>query len=152
MLGRYRSVEACMFVLFVSFFAGRTVADVQSHQEQTAPQNSPSPVGNVAVPGRGGVSFPSCASCPEPLYTDGARKRRVYGTVHLEVLIQPNGRATNIQVTQSLDPELDKQAVKAVRDWRFKPAVGPDGKPVGTQTILQITFRLLDREFERENS
>ena len=122
---------------------------------QPAPQNSPTTntAGNVAVPGRGGVGFPSCISCPEPHYTDGARNRHVSGTVRLEVLIQSDGRATNIQVTQTLDPDLDKQAVKAAQDWRFKPALGPDGKPVSTRTIIEITFRLLDDPvFARESN
>ena len=37
---------------------------------------------------------------------------------------------------------LEEKAVEAVRGWRFKPAIGPNGKPVATLVPVEVTFRL----------
>ena len=58
-------------------------------------------------------------------------------------LFTPDGRATNIQVVKGPGLGLEDKAIEAVRNWRFKPALGPDGKPVATLTPIEVTFRLL---------
>jgi TonB family protein len=37
---------------------------------------------------------------------------------------------------------LEEKAIEAVRSWRFRPAVGPDGHPVATMVPIEVTFRL----------
>jgi len=37
---------------------------------------------------------------------------------------------------------LDEKAIEAVRQWKFRPAVGPSGKSVPTQVPIEVTFRL----------
>ena len=94
-------------------------------------------------PGVGGVGFPECAYCPLPLYSDEARKAKYQGTVVLQCLVTPDGRATNINVVKGPGLGLEEKAIEAVRGWRFKPAIGPGGKPVPVQVIIEVTFRLL---------
>jgi TonB family protein len=110
----------------------------ESSQQNSASASAPN---NLAVAGQDGVTYASCLSCPEPSTTKGARKRHVSGNVVMQVIVQPNGRATDIQLIQGLDPELDKKALAAVQKWRFKPALGRDGKPVATKTMIQQAFR-----------
>ncbi len=38
---------------------------------------------------------------------------------------------------------LEEKAVEAVKQWRFKPALGPSGKPVAVVVPIEVTFRLL---------
>ena len=59
------------------------------------------------------------------------------------IVITPDGRGIQIQVVKGLGLGLDEEAVEAVKGWRFKPAYGPDGKPVATITEIEVTFRLL---------
>jgi len=92
--------------------------------------------------GRGGVGFPQCLYCPNPTYTEEARKAKYQGTVLLRAIITADGRATNIQVIKGLGLGLDEKAVEAVRSWRFKPATGPDGRPVPAWTPIEINFRI----------
>jgi len=92
--------------------------------------------------GKNGVGFPSCLYCPEPQPTQEARALKIQGSVELQVVIQPDGRATNIQIVKGLGYGLDELAVDAVRSWRFKPATGPDGEPVATLTPIEIEYRL----------
>ncbi len=99
--------------------------------------------GGAFRPGTGGVGYPSCLYCPEPQYSEDARKAKYQGTVVLEVIIHPDGHATNIRIVKGPGLGLEEKAVEAVRTWRFKPARGPDGKPVATLTPIEVTFRLL---------
>ena len=99
--------------------------------------------GGAFRPGRGGVGYPECAYCPDPRFSDEARKAKYQGTVLLRIIVQPDGRATNISVVKGLGMGLDENAMSAVRGWRFKPAVGPGGKPVPVEVMIEVTFRLL---------
>jgi TonB family protein len=99
--------------------------------------------GGAFRPGTGGVGYPSCLYCPEPQYSEDARKAKFQGIVVLQVIIQPDGHATNIQVVKGAGLGLDEKAIEAVKTWRFKPAVGPNGTPVATITPIEVNFRLL---------
>ena len=94
-------------------------------------------------PGKDGTSYPACAYCPAPQYSQKARSKKVQGSVVLQVVITVEGRTDHISVIKSLSPDLDKKAIEAVEQWRFQPAKDPDGKPVAVQTDIEIVFRLL---------
>jgi TonB family protein len=88
------------------------------------------------------VSDPVCAFCPRPEYSDEARKAKYQGQVLLSVVVLPNGQAGKIQVVNNPGLGLDQKAIEAVRNWRFKPAIGRDGKPVATVVTIQVMFQL----------
>jgi TonB family protein len=94
-------------------------------------------------PGFGGVTYPSCTFCPDPEYTREARAKHIEGTVVLRVIIQPDGRATDITIIKTPDAGLAEKAVEAVSKWRFKPARGEDHEPVPVIVPIEVTFRLL---------
>jgi protein TonB len=100
--------------------------------------------GGAYHPGTGGVGYPTCVYCPDPKYTEEARKAKYQGAVVLQVVITPDGRATDIQVVKSPGLGLEEKSVEAVKQWQFKPANGPGGKPVPVVVPLEITFRLLN--------
>lgn len=93
--------------------------------------------------GTGGVGYPSCAYCPDPQYSEEARKVKYQGIVVLQIVVTADGRATNISVVKSPGLGLDEKAVEAVRGWRFKPAIGPNGKAVPVFLYIEVNFRLL---------
>jgi protein TonB len=99
--------------------------------------------GGAFRPGSGGVGYPSCAYCPNPQYSEEARKAKYQGTVVLHVVITPDGRATNIEAVKGPGLGLEEKAIEAVRTWRFNPAVGPNGKAVPVALNIEVTFRLL---------
>jgi TonB family protein len=96
-------------------------------------------------PGTGGVGYPSCLYCPDPQYSDDARKAKFEGSVALQAIIQADGHATNIQVVKGAGLGLDEKAIEAVRSWRFKPAVGPNGASVPTIAPVEVDFHLTKR-------
>jgi protein TonB len=99
--------------------------------------------GGYFHPGVGGVGYPVCVYCPDPKYSEEARKAKYQGTVVLQAVITADGRVTDVQVVKGPGLGLEEKAMEAVKDWRLKPAMGPNGKPVAVQVPLEITFRLL---------
>ena len=98
----------------------------------------------VYQPGNG-VSDPVLVKNVRPVYTPDAKQRRVEGIVVLSVVVRTDGTVGDAEVTKSLDPDLDQQAVNAVRQWEFKPATkvqGADRVPVNTQVTVEMTFTL----------
>ena len=77
----------------------------------------------------------------EPEYTAAARSKRVEGVITLYAEINEDGFATNIKVVKSLEPELDGRAIRALQQWKFKPA-RKAGKPVTVAANIDIDFRL----------
>jgi TonB family protein len=96
----------------------------------------------IARAGIGGTTTPSCIHCPPPNYTEEARAAKYQGVVVLQVTVTAEGRATNIAILKAPGKGLEARAVEAVRDWKFKPAVGPDRNPVSVIVPIEVTFRL----------
>jgi TonB family protein len=89
-----------------------------------------------------GVVAATCLTCPAVSYTPEARAGGIQGHVLLLVTVTEHGTAENIGVIDGLDGGLTDQARVAVEAWRFKPAVGKDGKPLATRMPIEIPFRL----------
>ena len=97
--------------------------------------------GQAYRPG-GGVTNPIPIYSPEAEYPREARKADMQGSVLLSLVVDPTGRAVDIQVIQALGMGLDEAAREAVSKWRFKPGT-KDGKPVPVLVQVEVTFRLL---------
>jgi periplasmic protein TonB len=92
--------------------------------------------------GTGGYGYPACLYCPTAQYSDEAVKAKYQGTVEILATITPDGRATDIHVVKGLGLGLDEKAIEAVRSWRFRAALGPNGQPAAVRQIIEVTFHL----------
>ncbi len=92
--------------------------------------------------GTGGYGYASCLYCPRADYSDEAMKVKVQGVVELMATITVDGRVTDVHVAKGLGFGLDEKAIEAVRSWRLKPALGPDGKPAAVRQLIELTFQL----------
>jgi TonB family protein len=113
-------------------------------------------VGNGVGPGTGGgfgggafrpgsgISNPVPLVKPTPLYTPEAMRMKVMGTVDVEARVEADGTVSDVRVARSLDKAygMDEAALKAARQWVFKPALDRDGKPVPVIVTLQFDLRL----------
>jgi protein TonB len=75
-----------------------------------------------------GISPPQVIFQPDPDYPMAARKRKQQGTCVLALVVDENGRPRDVHVTRSVNKVLDQNAIDAVTQWKFKPALR-DGKP-----------------------
>lgn len=84
----------------------------------------------------------ACIYCPEPGYTEEARKAKLQGTLLLQVLVGPDGRAMRIRVVQGLGMGLDEKAIETVRSWRFAPGRDANKHPVPAWVTIETRFQL----------
>jgi protein TonB len=93
--------------------------------------------------GRDDVVAPVVIRQVSPEYTAEARAARIEGVADVEVVVQTDGSVRDATIVKSLDSVhgLDRQAVKAATEWRFKPATR-NGKPVPVSVTLQMKFTL----------
>jgi TonB family protein len=90
-----------------------------------------------------GVTSPVDLFKPKPSYTAEAMRARIQGSVLVECVVQTSGVCTDIQVVRSLDPVfgLDQEAIKSVRQWRFRPGTRL-GQPVPVLVTIEVEFAL----------
>ena len=90
-----------------------------------------------------GVTLPTVLKEVRPIYTKEAMDARIEGTVLLDAVVLADGTVGNVAVTRSLDTVhgLDGEAVKAMKQWQFKPGM-KDDKPVAVQIAVEINFTL----------
>ena len=98
--------------------------------------------GGAYHPGSG-VTVPEVIKEVKPSYTAEAMRAKVQGVVWLECIVMPDGSVGSVKVIKSLDPVfgLDQEAVKAARQWRFRPGM-KGGQPVPVIITIELTFTL----------
>lgn len=90
-----------------------------------------------------GVSSPVLIHETKPNYTGEAMRARIQGLVKLEAIVMPDGSVGDVRIVHSLDQQfgLDKEAIKTLRQWRFKPGMRL-GQPVPVLILVEISFTL----------
>jgi TonB family protein len=101
-----------------------------------------------------GVVMPNATHFVEPSYTEEARKRKIRGTVRVEVVVEADGRLRTPHVLKSAadaysDPKdreaaytLDQKAIEAVSQYSFVPGTFHD-KPVPIAVTVEVYFKML---------
>jgi len=98
--------------------------------------------GGVFRAGVNGVGTPACIYCPDPPYSDEARKAKYQGIVIVDLVVSADGRVLNARVIKGPGLGLEENTIQTVMHWRFKPAVGPNGRAVPVSIPVEVTFRL----------
>ncbi|MGH9384121.1 MAG: energy transducer TonB [Vicinamibacterales bacterium] len=91
-----------------------------------------------------GITSPVPLLSVKPQYTADAMRAKVQGAVYLEAIVMADGTIGEVRVTRSLDPifGLDQEALKAARQWRFRPGMRlGEPVPVIVTLILEFTLR-----------
>ncbi len=84
--------------------------------------------------------LPEVISKPPPEYPDLARSAGVDGVVQLQALVGKDGKVKDVKVMKGVEM-LNDAAVKAVRQWVFKPALS-NNKPVAVWVAVPVRFSL----------
>jgi periplasmic protein TonB len=85
------------------------------------------------------ASQPVAVSTVKPRYPSDAMRQRISGTATLGVDVRADGSVGRVVVVKSLEASLDREAIKAVRQWRFKPGTR-NGKPVAVRVNVDVSF------------
>lgn len=109
-----------------------------------AQKSLPEDRGSLALQGALTEALPDYIKNSPPVYPRMAREFGYEGTVVLNVEVLPEGRSGRIQVVKSSGYSiLDNAALKAVREWTFKPASLLNA-PIAAWVEIPITFKLKD--------
>ena len=116
---------SCLAAVLVASLAGPAV-----------PAQAQAPT--VYKPGNGVVA-PRVIREVKPGYTADALRAGINGAVVMQCVVLTDGTVGGVEVTRSLDPGLDAEAVKTVKQWRFAPGT-KDGSPVPVSVEIEMTF------------
>ncbi len=76
----------------------------------------------------------------QPEYPPAAARLQEEGTVMVRVEVDASGTPTGVSIARrSGSRELDRAALQAVRQWRFRPAIR-DGKPAASVVEVPVEF------------
>jgi TonB family protein len=88
-----------------------------------------------------GATLPKAIYIRDPEYTEAARKAKITGTVVLGVRVGEDGLVKDVCIQRSLRPDLDANAIAAVKTWRFEPA-RKSGTAIPGTINVETTFQL----------
>lgn len=81
-----------------------------------------------------------------PIYPQEAVQQGVSGLVNIKFETSPEGEVLRIKVKPRTDPTLTKAVAYAVKQWKFKPRLGPEGLSQSVISRLIFRFNLRDGE------
>jgi TonB family protein len=88
-----------------------------------------------------GFKNPVLRYAPSPEFPDNLRRQKISGMVVVSVIVDKDGRATDVHAVSGDNKDLMKEAVKAVREYKFSPGTYR-GQPVVTQIDVEVNFRI----------
>jgi TonB family protein len=97
---------------------------------------------HVYKSGAEGIGTPQLIREVKPTYTKAAMDRKVEGVVEVDAVVLKDGTVGDVTIKRSLDEDLDQQAIKATKQWKFRPGRNKDGEPVNVQVFIELTFYL----------
>jgi TonB family protein len=87
-----------------------------------------------------GIVTPKPIHSPEPEFSEASRRNGEHGTVDIALVVGTDGLPRDLQVTCSSIPNSNQNAIDAVREWKFAPAI-KDGTPVAFAVQVEIAFK-----------
>lgn len=88
---------------------------------------------------KGVLSGPVATHEADPKYPPDLIAQHVQGQVILYAIIRKDGSIDSIQLVRSLEPQLDRNAIEALAQWKFRPGTR-DGVPVDIEAVVYIPF------------
>ncbi len=89
----------------------------------------------------GGVIAPVVIDSVEPEFSDQARAAKFNGSVIVGLIVNSQGIPENVHVIRGVGMGLDENAVRAVQQYRFRPAT-ENGNPVPVLINVEINFQV----------
>ena len=123
--------------MIISGLKGEDDSDGTMDKESTEMQESPSE-------SRSHATAPRFKGNMQKFINDNLRypaNAKAEGTVEVRFIVEDNGTTDDVEVVKSIDPALDREAVRLCRMMRFEPARNAAGKPVESVYSQKITFR-----------
>ena len=89
------------------------------------------------------LAGPVALRTADPKYPPELIKGHVQGQVVLYAIIRKDGSVDSIQIVRGLDPQLDRNAIEAFKQWSFLPATRAK-LPVDSEVVIHVPFQYRD--------
>ncbi len=89
--------------------------------------------------GAGSDKKPRATAQPQPKYPAALKRQKLEGVVVVSFVVDANGRVLNPRVEQAAHPAFGREAMEAVKNWRFEPGER-GGKKVPMKVRQSIRF------------
>lgn len=103
------------------------------------PGDDEPPDSGQILPIGGDVRAPVLLQRVDPDYPESARRAHLEGMLILEAVITASGTVREVRILRPLNPLLDQAAVRAVRQWRYRPAT-LNGRAVPVYLTVTVRF------------
>ena len=102
---------------------GGVVGGVVGGLPEAPPPPPPAPAPRAPIRIGGQVKQPQLVKRVEPEYPPLAVKAHIQGVVILEATVGEDGEVMEVRLLRSANPLLDREAERALRQWRYSPLV-----------------------------
>jgi TonB family protein len=124
------------------FVNGAVVSEKPNEMVSVNVDVRPAPECKALPKDQGGYRQPHIAFQREPDYPEPFRVAHKQGSVTIGLVVGADGLPHDARVVSSSDKGFEKNALEAVQQWRFDPAMR-DGQPVEAKILVIVGFHLL---------
>ena len=124
-------------ILIATPLAAQNAAPSTEAATAPAPDPTISPLRRIG----GGVTQPRLLSKVDPQFSEEAKKPGFSGVVLINFIVDTNGLPRNVHVLRGVGMGLDENAVVAVKQYTFQPAM-EGGKPVPVELNVEVNFQI----------
>jgi len=116
-----------------------------------AQEHSTSPI-EPGRPDQGAIHIDKSVTPPvllysvQPEFSKKARKAKFGGKVQVYLWVEKDGLPSHVRVIRGVGMGLDENAVTAISQYRFKPAM-QNGKPVVVDIYIDVNFIIKDGHY-----
>jgi TonB family protein len=118
-----------MKTMFLSLLFFTLLFGLNTFAQEEKPDLMPEPIGGIE------------AIMKNVVYPESAREEGIQGKVLVKLIVDEKGNVSSTEVVQSVNEELDKAAVDAIKKTKFNPAM-KDNKPVKCEIAIPVMFKL----------
>lgn len=108
-------------------------------QQATPPTAVPVPADKFVLKK---ISPPQPLNNVEARYSEEAREKHINGRCIVSLIVDVTGIPQDINVFRCTDPSFEEPSLDAVGQYRFKPAMTQDGKPVPVKISIEIRYHI----------
>jgi TonB family protein len=133
-------------VIIVTLLTGVTIVAQAASTSTTSVQDvrfDQQTIPNIVIPPRA-VVHRSAA------YTDEARRRGIQGSVIVQAQFDVDGNIKVLKVVNGLGYGLDENALAAIQNWRFSPALR-NGERVSAVAEIEVPFKLVWKQIPADD-
>jgi len=138
---KYTVLSSAAVILLSAALTSAAMAFVIEPQSTSQGVTQDSPYGPVYKVGKD-ITAPVVLKSVEAKFPKSAHdtKAGFNAVVLVHLVVDAEGSPRDVQISRSYNADFDAEAVKAVQQYRFKPAM-KDGKPVAVEINIEIDFR-----------